>query len=79
MDRKIENLLDELCVQQGFCLSLKERDRIASQGAWEADSFARDIITSEGLNPEYETRHFRDIRNKFIEVFGSAEYRDSNS
>tara|TARA_R110000850_G_scaffold177345_1_gene303177 strand:- start:520 stop:762 length:243 start_codon:yes stop_codon:yes gene_type:complete len=78
-DRKIQYLLGDLCVQQGFCLPPKEQDRIASIGTWEAESFAKDVVASEGLNPEYETKHVRNIRNKFIEVFGSNVYSSKNS
>lgn len=79
MDRKIENLLLELCTKQGFCLPPEQQDRIASLGAWDAESFAKDVVASEGLNPEYETKHVRSIRNKFIEVLGSNEYQGVNS
>ncbi len=79
IDRKIDNLLVELCVKQGFCLPPEEHDRIVSLGKWEAESFARDVISSEGLKPEYETKHFRSIRNRFIEVFGSNVYSSTSS
>jgi hypothetical protein len=79
MDLKIDSLLSELCVKQGFCLSSKEHDRITSQGTWDAESFARDVIASEGLNPAYETKHFRNIRNSFIEKFGSNVYSSTKT
>ncbi len=79
MDQEINNLLGELCVEMGFCLPPKEQDRIASLGSWEAESFAKDVVSSEGLNPEYEAKHVRNIRNKFIEIFGSNVYSNKSS
>ncbi|UTW45409.1 hypothetical protein KFE80_00285 [bacterium SCSIO 12696] len=79
IDRNIDNLLGELCIKWGFCLPPKEHHRIASACSWDAESFARDVVESEGLNPEYEVGHVRSIRNKFIEVLGSNVYKSENS
>jgi len=79
IDKDIDNLLGELCEKMGFCLPPKEHDRIASLGSWEAQSFAKDVVASEGLNSEYETKHVRNIRNRFIEIFGSNVYSRKNS
>ena len=79
LDKEIDNLLGELCVRLGFCIPPKEHDRIASMGYWQAEEFAKDVISAEGLNPEYEVKWLREIRNKFIEHFGSSEYEARNS
>ncbi|AZZ91825.1 hypothetical protein EUZ85_14235 [Hahella sp. KA22] len=79
MDKEIKNLLGKLCVDLGFCLPPIEQDRIASLGVWRADEFAKDVISSEGLNPEYEKKWLREIRNRFVAHFGSNEYESKNS
>ena len=53
MQKSIENFLDNLCVQLGFCLPQIEQERIASQDSWEAIEFAKQVLLAEGLNPEY--------------------------
>ncbi len=79
MDREIDKLLGKLCVDLGFCLPPKEQDRIASKVFWESTDFAKEVVSSEGLNPEYESRWVREIRNRFINHFGSNEYSSENS
>lgn len=74
MDQRIETLLDQLCVDLGFCLSGEDQLRIASIDSWSAEAFANELIASEGLNPEYEARWRKEIMRKFIAYFGSDAY-----
>ncbi len=79
MEKEIDALLGRLCVELGFCLPPSEHDRIASKGYWNAEDFAKEVIAAEGLNPEYEVKWLREIRNRFIQHFGSSEYESKNS
>jgi len=74
INKNIDNLLGEVCVIFGFCIPVDQQNIIASKGRWRAEEFAKDVISAEGLNPEYELKHLRDIRNHFIQYFGSSEY-----
>lgn len=64
-------LLDDLCIQWGFCTHLKAKDFVGNGQVVEADAFAVAILEAEGLNPE--TSQFRDpIRKKFTERYGAS-------
>ena len=71
MNKKIEYLLSELCVEWGFCIPPAEASRIASMKSLEADEFACNVLVSEGMKPEYEKQWRRKIRERFIEKFGN--------
>ena len=71
MNKELEFLLYDLCVDLGFCISQNDAERIASATMLEADEFACLVIEAEGMNPEYEKQWRCKIREKFIEKFGS--------
>lgn len=79
MQKSIENLLDNICVQLGFCLPPTEQEKIASQNSWQATEFAMAVISAEGLNPEYEKKWVKEISSRFTSYFGSSEYVQQNS
>lgn len=66
--------MDKLCVELGFCIPQKEQERIASVGRWDATDFAKDVVACDGLNPDYELKWVREIRNRFIDQLGSDHY-----
>ena len=64
-------LLDDLCIQMGFCTHLNAEDFVGDGQVVDADAFAAAILEAEGLNPE--TSQFRDpIRKKFTERYGAS-------
>lgn len=77
-NKEISDFLGVLCVELGFCIPPDDQDRIASLGSWEATEFAKDVIEGEGLNPEYQPKWVREIRNRFIEQFGSNVFNSSS-
>jgi len=71
MEEALKLLLDELCVDWGFCLPPKAQIRITNQKHFAADEFACLVLEAEGMNSEMEIEYRRKIRNKFREVFGN--------
>lgn len=63
----ILKFLDRVCIKYGFCLPESKRTEIASSGPYEADDIAKLVIEAEGLNPDFETRHFRALRDEYTE------------
>ncbi|MCL1036279.1 hypothetical protein L2750_03830 [Shewanella submarina] len=79
MCRAVEYLLKDLCVEWGFCIPTSDAERIKAKEFIEADSFACEVLSAEGMNPEYEVQWRKKIRNRFIEQFGqeisSSEFK----
>jgi hypothetical protein len=71
LSKKIEHLLNDLCIDLGFCIPPEDIKRITEAGSWEADNFACQVLIAEGMNPEYEKQWRSRIRNKFVEKFGN--------
>ena len=74
MKSKIEILLDKLCVEQGFCLSEREIQKIASKNHLYAEEFSKLVLIGEGMDPEIEIEHFRNIKRLFSDLFGNEFY-----
>jgi hypothetical protein len=66
----ILKFLDHICIKFGFCLPACSRAKIASEGPYQADDFARIVLEEEGLNPDFELKNFRSLRNEFLNFFG---------
>ena len=71
MAEGLDFLLYDICVEMGFCLSAADNARICAAESWDAETFAKEIVQIEGLNPEECIAWKRRMRNKFIEMFGS--------
>ena len=74
MKSKIHNLLDELCVKQGYCLPVHEVNNIVSKKHLFADEFAELVLLAEGMNPETDLEQFRNIKRVFSNLFGNELY-----
>lgn len=72
MERELNYLLHDLCVKWGFCIPPEDQTNIAKSEHYTADSFARDVLVAEGLDPGYSNWTIK-IANKFIERFGTDE------
>jgi hypothetical protein len=70
LEDRLSQLLDELCVDWGFCIPPPDAQRIASTKTLTADQFAYAVLTAEGFVAEYETRWFKQIRQRFVDRFG---------
>ncbi len=50
-DREVRFLLEELCIQYGFCLPPEENERLVANTPSDAESFALAVFRTEGLEP----------------------------
>ena len=73
MEREINYLLYDLCVDLGFCIPPINAEEISKRTHLAAERFANDVIEAEGLKPEYEKKWMNKISNKFRERFGVEE------
>lgn len=74
MSYKIEQLLDSLCLDLGFCIPPDDKKRIIDVKDWKADDFACQVIKAEGMNPDYEKQWRKKISIRFIEHLGANAY-----
>lgn len=73
MERELEYLLYDLCVNWGFCIPFESAQQISKSSFWNALEFAKAVVLAEGLDPEYEKQWVNKISSKFRERFGSDE------
>lgn len=73
MEQQLNNLLYDLCVDLGFCIPPEDSTRISQTKSYMAKEFAKDVVSAEGMNPDYEIAWIQKISNKFIDRFGQNE------
>jgi hypothetical protein len=68
-------LLDELCIDLGFCLPPKDIARLESNPPTDINAFATAVIRAEGLDPDRDVPlHLRrDIKARIAKHFKRAE------
>jgi hypothetical protein len=76
MAKALQYLLDELCVDLGFCFSPEAKQKIASALYCDADQFTREVFRSEGMNPDEHDHLCRQVRERFRKRFGEPVHRD---
>jgi hypothetical protein len=70
-EREIEFLLDDLCVEHGFCLSEEARARLLDDPPGEVDTFTDPVIAAEGLDPVLVDKRIRQpLRARVARSFG---------
>ncbi len=65
---KLEDYVQWLCVEWGFC---GDAPVDLARESWSADEFAEAILRAEGMG-ELETHYRKKIRDEFIRRFGSS-------
>ena len=65
-------MLNDLCVEWGFCIDPEAGNSLKSTQYLDADEFACAVLKAEGMDFELEVEWRRKIRNKFIERFGNG-------
>ena len=70
MESAIGKLLDEMCVDWGFCIDPESASNIRRSRTLKADEFACAVLKAEGMDCAVELQWRRKIRNRFIEAFG---------
>jgi hypothetical protein len=64
-------LLDELCVDLGFCLPPDARGRLQDSPPRDVDAFTNAVFVAEGLDPRLDTRLRRQVRERVVRHFGA--------
>jgi hypothetical protein len=67
----ISELLNWLCVEWGFCIPPDAAKHIAETQNVDAETFAREVLKAEGMNPDYEVKWLRKIKRRFVDEFGA--------
>jgi len=57
--QQVFGLLNELCIQLGFCLPAEAYERLSHNPPGDADLFTYVVFSAEGLDPDAD-RHLRD-------------------
>jgi len=63
-------LLNDLCVDLGFCLPKFEVEKIVNHKNYEADQFVEDVFIAEGLSIYENLNLTRQVKRKFTDKFG---------
>ena len=66
----VGSLLNDLCVEWGFCIAPADAEILKEEKFIEADEFACKVLIAAGMHPEHDKRWRKKIRNKFVEQFG---------
>jgi hypothetical protein len=73
---EVKRLLDELCVQLGFCLPPTDQLRLQQHTPTDPDAFTDAVFEAEGLDPSTADRHlYRQVRNMVRDAFRGADER----
>lgn len=70
-EEEILNFLDMLRTDIGFMIYQKGEERMVSNEKWTAKDFVQVIFEIEELDPEYNLKLFREVKNKFTDRFGN--------
>jgi hypothetical protein len=63
-------LLDELCVEFGFCLPPTERDAFLNAPPHNVDAFTDAVFAAEGMDPSLHKQLRRAVRNNIQQRVG---------
>lgn len=67
---KVDYLLNDLCVEWGFCTGLSAEQLFQAHPTLTCDLFARAVLKAEGMNPDFEKTWLRRIGERFSERLG---------
>ncbi|WP_285581623.1 hypothetical protein [Actinoallomurus iriomotensis] len=62
LEPKVQRLLDELCIELGFCLAPSENRRLRESPPGDVDSFTDAVFEAEGMGDEGDTGLRRQVR-----------------
>ncbi len=72
LERDLNVLLDQLCVQWGFCNDLRAAALLNRPGPLDADTFAEAVLAAEGFVPEHEPAWHRRLKRRFTDRYGAS-------
>ena len=71
---RIEWLMEDLCVQYGFCLRPTEYTRLISSPPASVDAFTDAVFVTEGLDPMFADKRLRrQVRERVRKYFETDE------
>ncbi|MCG8555447.1 MAG: hypothetical protein MJD61_09205 [Proteobacteria bacterium] len=71
--RHTRQLLNDLCVELGFCLPPADVERLAAAPPTDVLAFTDAVLSTEGLSPETADRHlYRQVRDMVAAAFRSS-------
>jgi hypothetical protein len=71
-EAEARQLLDDLCVKLGFCLSPEDNRRLLDNPPREVLAFTDAVFAAEGLEPT-NRRLYREVRDMISEAFRRGE------
>jgi hypothetical protein len=73
--KQITFLLEELCIELGFCLSPEAQAQLTREPPHTATEFADAVIRAEGLDPEagISRQLYREVKARIAKHFESGE------
>ncbi len=66
---KLQSLLDELCVDLGFCLASREADRLSASVLTGVDALTDSVLAIEGLDPQLHQQQRLAVRERVAKHF----------
>lgn len=69
---RIQTLLDELCVELGFCLSPDEQEASLAASAGDIDRFVERVFIAAGIEPDRSSSLYAQARDQVASVFESV-------
>jgi hypothetical protein len=67
---EVDRLLNDLCVDLGFCLPPDDQSRLRVNPPGDADTFTDAVFMAEGLDPLLADRHlWRTVRQRVVLAF----------
>jgi hypothetical protein len=76
MEKELQSLLDELCVDLGFCLPPDDQQRLVSADYYDACQFTDEVFCAEKMNPDEHLHLKRQVRQRFTDRFGKSIHLD---
>ncbi|MFC9434788.1 hypothetical protein [Nocardia sp. NPDC057030] len=65
----VASVLDNLCVELGFCLPPDEQSRLCASPPPDVEAFTDAVFSAEGMNPN-QNKHLREsVRQRVIRAF----------
>jgi hypothetical protein len=76
----VARLLNDLCVQQGYCLHPEDQQRIINDPPTSVDAFTDAVIVAEGLDPVLmATEQRQQVRRVVAAAFGESVRPSGNT
>lgn len=67
--KKLQPLLDELCVELGFCLATREAVRLTASALEGVDALTDSVLATEGLDPRLHKQQRLAVRERVEKYF----------